>query len=33
MQTNGILLNEAWCAFFHEHHFLIGLSLDGPQAM
>lgn len=33
MQTNGILLNEAWCDFFHEHHFLIGLSLDGPQAM
>jgi serine-type anaerobic sulfatase-maturating enzyme len=33
MQTNGILLNDAWCDFFHEHHFLIGLSLDGPQAM
>ncbi len=33
MQTNGILLNEAWCEFFLEHHFLIGLSLDGPQAM
>ncbi len=33
MQTNGILLNDDWCRFFHEHHFLIGLSLDGPQAM
>ena len=33
MQTNGTLLNEAWCEFFLEHHFLIGLSLDGPQAM
>ena len=33
MQTNGILLNEAWCDFFREHHFLIGLSLDDPQAM
>ena len=33
MQTNGILLNDAWCDFFHEHHFLIGLSLDGPQKM
>jgi sulfatase maturation enzyme AslB (radical SAM superfamily) len=33
MQTNGILLNEAWRDFFREHHFLIGLSLDGPQAM
>ena len=33
MQTNGTLLNEAWCEFFLEHHFLIGLSMDGPQAM
>jgi uncharacterized protein len=33
MQTNGTLLNEAWCEFFREHHFLIGLSLEGPQAM
>ena len=33
MQTNGILLNEAWCDFFREHNFLIGLSMDGPQAM
>jgi serine-type anaerobic sulfatase-maturating enzyme len=33
MQTNGILLNDAWCEFFREQNFLIGLSLDGPQAM
>jgi uncharacterized protein len=33
MQTNGMLLNDDWCKFFLEHHFLIGLSLDGPQAM
>jgi uncharacterized protein len=29
-QTNGILLNEAWCRFFQENGFLIGLSMDGP---
>jgi uncharacterized protein len=29
-QTNGILLNEAWCRFFRENNFLVGLSLDGP---
>ena len=29
-QTNGILLNEAWCRFFHDNGWLVGLSLDGP---
>lgn len=30
-QTNGVLLDDAWCAFLKEHNFLVGLSVDGPQ--
>lgn len=30
-QTNGVLLDDAWCAFFKANGFLIGLSVDGPQ--
>ena len=29
IQTNGILLDEDWCRFFHDHHFLVGISVDG----
>lgn len=32
-QTNGILLDEEWCRFFHDNHFLVGLSIDGPRAL
>ena len=33
LQTNGTLLTDDWCQFFRENHFLIGLSLDGPQRL
>jgi uncharacterized protein len=32
-QTNGVLLDDEWCAFFKEHNFLVGLSVDGTQEM
>jgi len=31
MQTNGILLDDAWCGIFKETQWLIGISLDGPE--
>lgn len=33
LQTNGLLLDEAWCRFLHTHDFVVGVSLDGPQPM
>lgn len=31
IQTNGTLLNNEWCKFLHDNHWLVGLSIDGPQ--
>lgn len=31
LQTNGYLLDKEWAEFFHQNHFLIGVSLDGPK--
>lgn len=33
LQTNGTLLDDAWCAFLRRHDFLVGLSIDGPRAI
>jgi len=30
LQTNGTLLDDQWCQFLRDHHFLVGLSVDGP---
>lgn len=30
-QTNGSLLNEAWCEFFSQNRFLVGVSVDGIE--
>ena len=32
-QTNGTLLNDAWGEFLHRNNVLVGLSIDGPQAI
>jgi serine-type anaerobic sulfatase-maturating enzyme len=31
IQTNGTKLDEVWAAFFSEHEFLVGISIDGPR--
>ncbi|MNW28834.1 Anaerobic sulfatase-maturating enzyme [compost metagenome] len=31
LQTNGTLIDKEWAHFFKSYHFLVGVSLDGPQ--
>jgi uncharacterized protein len=33
LQTNGTLLDDAWCAFLAEEGFEVGLSVDGPAIL
>lgn len=31
LQTNGTLITEEWARFLHDEHWLVGVSIDGPQ--
>jgi uncharacterized protein len=33
IQTNGTLLDDAWCRFLAKEGFMVGISLDGPKKM
>lgn len=33
LQTNGTLLDEAWCRFLAAEDFTVGISIDGPRAI
>ena len=33
IQTNSTLLIDAWCAFFREHNFMVGLDIEGPLSL
>jgi uncharacterized protein len=33
LQTNGIALDDTWVNFLKEHHFHVGLSIDGPREL
>jgi uncharacterized protein len=31
LQTNATLIDKNWCDLFHQYHWLLGVSLDGPE--
>ncbi len=33
LQTNGLMINSAWCDFFKEFDVSVGVSLDGPKTI
>jgi uncharacterized protein len=33
IQTNGLLIDDAWCALFKQYRWLVGISMDGTEAM
>jgi uncharacterized protein len=33
VQTNGVLIDDAWCDFFAARGVAVGVSLDGPERM
>ncbi|WP_165313748.1 anaerobic sulfatase maturase [Vibrio ziniensis] len=32
-QTNGVLLDDDWALFLKQHHFLVGISIDGDEQL
>jgi len=33
IQTNGYNIDERWARFWEKHHYLVGVSLDGPKEL
>lgn len=33
IQTNGLYTDDAWCRFFKENEFLVGVSVDGTESV